>query len=128
MNKRSAIIVALGLVAALVVGAAGVTMGMTGPAASLASTPDPAPKVRTIHRTVTVHRQATAPAATVLGTVPAASVSAGTQGEDDGYEDDGYEDDGYEDDGYEDDGYEDDGSGEGHGGSGHDGDHEDEDD
>ncbi len=105
MNKRSAITVALGLVAALVVGGVGLTMGMTGPAPSLASVRDPAPKVRTIHRTVTVHRPAAASAATVVGTAPTASMSAGAQG-DDGYEDEGYEDEGY---------------GEDHGGSSHEG-------
>jgi hypothetical protein len=107
MNKRSAIVVALGLVAALVIGGVGFTMGMTGPAASLASVRDPAPKVRTIHRTVTVHRPAQGSGAAVVGVTQAPTVVAGAVGDDDdGYEDDGYEDDGYEDDGYEDDGYE----------------------
>lgn len=116
MNKRSAITVALGLVAALVIGGVGLTMGMTGPAPSLASVRDPAPKVRTIHRTVTVHRPA-ASAATVIATAPAPSVGAGAQG---GYDDDGFEDEGYAE-GHD--------EGEDHGGSGYEDDeHEAEDD
>jgi hypothetical protein len=120
MNKRSAITVALGLVAALVIGGIGLTMGMTGPAPSHASVRDPAPKVRTIHRTVTVHRPAAAPAATVLGTAPAAFMGAGTPGyeggyEDEGYEDEGFEDEGFEDEGFEDEGFEDEGYDEGYG-------------
>jgi hypothetical protein len=94
MNKRSAIVVALGLVAALVIGGVGFTMGMTGPAASLASVRDPAPKVRTIHRSVTVHRPAQASGATVVGANQAPTVAAGASGDDDeGYEDEGHEDD-----------------------------------
>jgi hypothetical protein len=92
MNKRSAIIVALGLTAALVLGGVGFSMGATGPTPSLATARHPAPKVRTIHRTVTVHRQASA-AGTAVAAAPVTTVGA-TGGWEGGYEDDdhGYDD------------------------------------
>jgi hypothetical protein len=105
MNKRSAIAVALGLVAALVLGGVGFAMGMTGPAPSLASVRQPAPKVRTVHRTVTVHRSA-ASVPFVVGAAPAAS--AGMSGSSVGWDDEGGDDEGW-----------DDHEGEGHDGSEH---------
>jgi hypothetical protein len=91
MKKRSAIVAALGLVAALVIGGVGFTMGITGPAPSLASVRQPAPKVRTIHRTVTVHRPAAATA--VSGTVAPSGAgmndTSGVAWDDDGWEDEG---------------------------------------
>jgi hypothetical protein len=97
MKKRSAIVAALGLVAALVIGGVGFTMGITGPAPSLASVRQPAPKVRTIHRTVTVHRPAAATAASgTVATSAAAMSDAGTVGWEDEGEDHEGEDEGYQ--------------------------------
>jgi len=87
MDKRSAIIVALGLVAALVIGGVGFAMGMTGPAPSLASTRDPAPEVRTIRRTITVHRPAASTAAAV-GVATSEGMSEGDDHESDDHEGD----------------------------------------
>jgi hypothetical protein len=90
MNKRSAIVVALGLIAALVIGGAGFTMGMTGPAPSLASVRQPAPKVRTLHRTVTVHRPGSAAQVTNVAAPASATMSGGPEdGDGEGWDDDG---------------------------------------
>jgi hypothetical protein len=99
MNKRSAIVVALGLVAALVIGGVGFTMGITGPAPSLASVGQPAPKVRTVHRTVTVHRPAGSPT-TVAGAASAST--AGMSGSSGDWDDDGWDDEGWDDEGWDD--------------------------
>ena len=61
MNKRSAIAVALGLVAALAAGGFALSMGLatTGTAAKAASSlSQQKPKVHTIKRTITVHKKA----------------------------------------------------------------------
>jgi len=82
MDKRSAIIVALGLVAALVIGGVGFAMGMTGPAPSLASTRQPAPEIRTVRRTVTVHRPAASTPVTA-GVTASAGIDGGWDDEED---------------------------------------------
>jgi hypothetical protein len=110
MNKRSALMLSAGLVLTLIVGGLAVATGLTGPTVSNAvpraqrsSTSEPV--VRTVRRTVTVHKKAdakpgqvvrvAAPAATA-GTSgsPGTSGTSGTSGSDDAYgDDDGYEDD-----------------------------------
>jgi len=80
MNKRSAMLVAAGLVLTLVVGGVAVAVGMTGPDASsaqpkLTQHKKDEPIIKTTKKTVTVHRKAKAQAGAVV-TVPAAS--AGT--------------------------------------------------
>lgn len=77
MNKRSAMLVAAGLVLTLVVGGVAVAVGMTGPDASsaqprLTQHKKNKPIIKTTKKTVTVHKKAPAQAGTVV-TVPAAS-------------------------------------------------------
>ncbi|MGZ8629482.1 MAG: hypothetical protein ACXWZF_00740 [Actinomycetota bacterium] len=83
MNKRSALMVAAGLILTLVVGGLAVAIGLTGPSVSSAvpragrTTPEPV--VRTVKRTVTVHKEAEPQHAGVVqvpaSVVPAASSS-----------------------------------------------------
>ena len=126
MNKRSAIVVALGLVAALVIGGVGFAVGMTGPAPSVASVRQPAPTVRTIHRTVTVHRPASTSA---FATGTPSATAAGSGATTDGWDDEGWDDeDGWEDD-HEGDDHGSDHEGDDHEGDDHEGDdHEGQDD
>jgi hypothetical protein len=82
MKKRSAILLALGLVGALAVGGSGVTLGLTGLSTSEASprTTHAKPIVKTVRRTTTVHRKAPAgPAVVIAGQAASGpSVSAGS--------------------------------------------------
>jgi hypothetical protein len=109
MNKRSALMLSAGLVLTLIVGGLAVATGLTGPSVSNAvpqaqrsSTSEPV--VRTVRRTVTVHKKSDAkPGQVVRVAAPAAtsgtsgvSGSSGTSGDDDAYDDD--DDDGYEED------------------------------
>ncbi|MGZ8585678.1 MAG: hypothetical protein ACXWXP_09405 [Actinomycetota bacterium] len=110
MKKRSAMSIAGGLVAALVAGFAAMSLGFArGDTTPTASAERVEPRVRTIERTVTIHKKAKSEEAPVVRTIPApapASASAPASADDeDGYEDDGFED--HDDDGYEDDGFED---------------------
>lgn len=88
MNKRSAMAIAAGMVVALMVGAAAVSVGLGGAGTASAGTAREAgkPVVRTVHRTVTVHKQANgSPEArtVVLGSAPApASSSSISEGDD----------------------------------------------
>jgi hypothetical protein len=107
MNKRSALMLSAGLVLTLIVGGLAVATGLTGPTVSNAvpraqrsSTSEPV--VRTVRRTVTVHKKADAkPGQVVRVAAPAATAgtsgssgTSGTSGSDDAYgDDDGYEDD-----------------------------------
>ena len=71
MNKRSAMLMAAGLVLTVIVAGVAIAAGLTGPAASAAAPRavhhrDPKPIVKTIRKTVTVHKKAPqAPAAPV---------------------------------------------------------------
>jgi len=76
MNKRSAMLVAAGLVLTLVVGGMAVAVGMVGPSTSAAGPrtvrqhKQPKPIVKTVKRTVKVHRSGgvvAAPASSVYG-------------------------------------------------------------
>jgi hypothetical protein len=64
MNKRAAMLMAAGLVMTMLVGGVAIAVGLTGPAASAAGPRlvhhhrAPKPIVRTIRKTVTVHRKA----------------------------------------------------------------------
>lgn len=66
MNKRSALMVAAGLVLAMVVSASAIVMGITGPSNADASTVRPnadrAPVVKTTRETQTVHKKSPIPA------------------------------------------------------------------
>ena len=79
MKKRFALIVAGGLIAVLIAASAALSLGLLG-AAPAASGDRAAPRVRTIHHTVTVHRKAkpTPPRTVVLaGSGGSSSVSGG---------------------------------------------------
>lgn len=127
MKKRSAMTVAAGLVAALLAGSIALSVGFTGGGAASAGSGDSAPRVRTIERTITIHKKAKE-AEPVVRTIAApvtqqAAASAATSGSDDDPQDGGFGDDGFEDEhegddqvgqDHEDDGqdHEDDGGGE----------------
>ena len=65
MNKRSAMLIAAGLVLTLGIGGLAVSLGLTGPAPVNAAAADPERVVKVERRTVTVHRSAdAAPGAT----------------------------------------------------------------
>ena len=108
MNKRSALMLSAGLVLTLIVGGLAVATGLTGPSVSNAvprvqrsSTSEPI--VRTVRRTVTVHKKADAkPGQVVQVGAPAAtsdaSGSSGTSGSDDDSYEDSYDDEGEDDD------------------------------
>ena len=86
MNKRSATLIAASLVGVLAIAGAAFSLGLTGPTASAASEQTSAvakrPIVRTHTKTVVVHRQAAAPALSVVQAAP--SPSASMSGDDDG--------------------------------------------
>ncbi|MGZ8593231.1 MAG: hypothetical protein ACXWYC_07975 [Actinomycetota bacterium] len=118
MKKRSAMSIAGGLVAALVAGFAAMSLGFArGDTTPTASAERVEPRVRTIERTVTIHKKAKSEETPVVRTIPApapASAAApAPSDDDDGFEDDGFEDDGFEDhdddDGYEDEDHDEDG-------------------
>lgn len=99
MTKRSAMLMAAGLVAALLVGATALSFGLSGGGSAQAETTTPDPIVRTIHRTVTVEKDAkgtTAPVEVVrVASDPTQSTTVSFDDGSDGYE---HEDEGYEDD------------------------------
>ncbi len=81
MNKRSAMLMAAGLVLAMLVGGVAIAVGLTGPAAS-AATPRvvkhhkaPKPIVKTIRKTVTVHKKSPQVASSGGGSYAAAAAS-----------------------------------------------------
>jgi hypothetical protein len=80
MNKRSAMLIAAGLVMTLIVGGVAISVGLTGPTSSKAalrtSTRKAKPIVKVKKRTVTVHRQGEAVA---VGST--SSVAGGSQGQ-----------------------------------------------
>jgi hypothetical protein len=102
MNRRSAVMLAGGLVLTLIVGGLAVATGLTGPAVSDAETltggGSAEPIVRTVRRTVTVHRKADAvPGEVVQVQAPSqstdrSSASAASEGEDSDDGDDSHED------------------------------------
>ena len=74
MNKRSAMLLAAGLVMTLVVGGVAMMVGLTGPTPSQAAPraghrqKTPKPIIKTVKHTVTVHRKGEAARATTTGT------------------------------------------------------------
>jgi len=96
MTKRSAMVMAAGLVAALMAGAMALSFGLSGSGTAQAETKAPEPIVRTIHRTVTVEKDAK-PAEQQVQVVQVASAptSSDVSGSDDAYQ--GESDDAYED-------------------------------
>ena len=98
MKKRSALMVAAGLVFTLVVGGLAVAIGITGPTVS-GGTPRAArsvqPEVRTVKRTVTVHKKAKAGGSSVVRVADpsTAATSSSPTGSDDTLSDDSSSDD-----------------------------------
>ena len=84
MKKRFALIVAAGLIAVLIAGSAALSLGLLG-AAPAAGGDRAAPRVRTIHHTVTVHKKAEAKPA-VRTVVLSANSGAGSSVTGGGYE------------------------------------------
>ena len=113
MNKRSAMMVAAGLVLAMLVAGMAVAAGFTGPEASASDSRTTTgeleprePKVRTVTETVTIHRtakasdDATLAPVVVTPTPTSPSTSEGLDDDEDGYEDE-VEDEVEHEDGYE---------------------------
>jgi len=104
MNKRSALMLSAALVLTLIVGGLAVATGLTGPTVSNAVPraergASSEPVVRTVRRTVTVHKKADAKSGEVvrIAAPAAAAASSGSSsdvsGDDDSYEDeDAYDD------------------------------------
>jgi hypothetical protein len=104
MNKRSALMLSAALVLTLIVGGLAVATGLTGPTVSNAvpraeRRASSEPVVRTVRRTVTVHKKSDAkPGEVVRVAAPATAAaspggSSDLSGDDDSYEDDdAYED------------------------------------
>jgi hypothetical protein len=87
VNKRSAVLIAAGLVLTLGIGGLAVSLGLTGPTpVNAVETARPERVVKVERRTVTVHRKAKASsAATVVLSAPAPSAGM-ADGSGDGYE------------------------------------------
>jgi len=109
MNKRSAMMMAAGLVLTLVIGGVAISAGLTGPTAS-AATPRVVqhrrhhkPIVKTYRKTITVHKQAPSSGAATYAAPPVATgapmsspypATTHTQSSSGGYHDGGGSDDG----------------------------------
>ena len=103
MNKRSALMLSAGLVLTLIVGGLAVATGLTGPSVSNAvprvqRSSSSEPVVRTVRRTVTVHKKADAKPGQVVqvgapATTSGPSSTSGTSGNDDDSYEDSYDDD-----------------------------------
>ena len=97
MNKRSAAIVAAGLVAVLTLGGFAYSRGLTGPSVSTAVAGErassPKPIVRTHIKRVVVHRSAPAPAPRIVYSRAPSTTSAPASQDQSGSEDGTYDDD-----------------------------------
>ncbi|MBI3647215.1 MAG: hypothetical protein HY240_00395 [Actinobacteria bacterium] len=93
MNKRSAMVMAAGLVVALLAGGFALTNGLVGPQPSAAVASGKAaakkPLVRTVRRTVKVHKQSRSTGTSGTATSPV--TSTGSWSGEDSYENDSYE-------------------------------------
>jgi len=103
MNKRSAMLIAAGLVFTLGIGGLAVSLGLTGPApVNAADAAGPEPVVKVERRTVTVHRTADAAAQTSLSSprsVDTDDIGEEHEGDDDhGFEDGDHDEFEFEDD------------------------------
>ncbi|MGA9162712.1 MAG: hypothetical protein WB297_17850 [Actinomycetota bacterium] len=78
MKKRFAMVVAGGLVAALLAGSAALSLGLLGASTASAGGDRTAPRIRTVERTVTVHKKKKAPAGAVRYVIAAAPSSSST--------------------------------------------------
>src|SRR5512132_1642452 len=97
MKKRFALIIAGGLVAVLIAASAALSLGLLG-ASSAAGGDRTAPRVRTINRTVTVHRKAKPTGHTVIVAASSGSVAplVGGEAESEFEDDDGSSGEGHE--------------------------------
>jgi hypothetical protein len=95
MNKRSAMLVAAGLVAALLAGVAAVRMSVGGGIPASAANEKVKPIVHTIERTITVHKKAKHSSQPALVVLPARG-SASTSLSASSFEDDGFESEGFD--------------------------------
>ena len=94
MKKRSALIVAAGLAGVLIAASGALSLGLLG-ASSAAGGDRPAPRVRTIHRTVTIHREAEPTGQAVVLTAGSGNDALESDdGSEHEHEDDGGSDDG----------------------------------
>jgi len=101
MKRRSALTIAGMLVAALLAGAVSMSLGAARGAVSPTSTTARVePRVRTIERTITIHKKAQSDAPAVVKTIPAPAatnvVAASAPSAPAGYEDDDADEDEYE--------------------------------
>jgi hypothetical protein len=87
MNKRSAVLIAAGLVLTLAIGGLSVSLGLSGPTPVNAAGPvRPERVVKVERRTVTIHRKAEAPSAGTITLSTSASEPFTGDDSDDGYE------------------------------------------
>lgn len=97
MNKRSAMAMAAGLVAALLAGTAALSIGLSAPETAQARSDRSEPVVWTITETVKVHKKAKGDRTGTVQVVSAPAAqpvsSASDDVDEDAYEDDAYEDD-----------------------------------
>lgn len=117
MTKRTAMLMAAGVVLALLGGSVALSIGLSGNGTAEAGTRTRDPIVRTIHRTVRVERQAKGSdrAVQVVTLQAPSSEQTSSSPDDDAYGDGTYEDHGSDDDAYE---HGDDGSYDDHGDDG----------
>jgi len=98
MKKRSAMAIAAGLVAAMLVGVVALSIGLSGTQTADAKGERVQPRVRTVHRTVKIHREAkpeapkTVTVVTASTSSPSSSSSSESSGSDDQYENEGSDD------------------------------------
>lgn len=98
MNKRSALLVAAGLVLTLIAGGLAVAVGLTGPSVSSAvprvdRRAGSEPIVRTVRRTVTVHKKAEAKAGEVVQiAAPAMATTSSNDSSQSSVDDESHED------------------------------------
>ena len=89
MNKRSAMLMAAGLVLTLIVGGVAMSVGLTGPTPSEAGpraepdTKSPEPIIKTVKRIVTVHKPGATTPATTTGSSGSAGSPSGSTDDDD---------------------------------------------
>lgn len=100
MKKRSAMAIAGGLVAALLAAVIALSLGLTGTQPADA-TANGEPRVRTVHRTVTIAPEGPETVTLVAAGDPSSDGSGHEGPEDEGFDDDGSEHEGFDDHGSE---------------------------
>ena len=83
MKKRSAMLIAGAAVAVLLAASAALSLGLLGAGSAAAGGDRATPRVRTIERTVTIHKKKGAPAGTITYAIsPPTSRTSGSEGDD----------------------------------------------